>query len=103
MTEAKAMNAIGPATVAEALDAIEEIVESSPVKYVVYLIVKVPARYDGSLSVVCDVEIVKDDYDVLCVKLFDLDVSGWRILDVSAKMQEYMRFLVVTIRVVENG
>ena len=45
-----------------------------------YKIVKIPAGYDGSASVVCDTDIVYD-YDDLCVKMFDLDVSGWEISD----------------------
>ena len=45
-----------------------------------YRIVKIPD--DGSSSVFCDMEIVWK-YDDLCVKMFDLDVSGWEIVRVT--------------------
>ena len=62
---------------AEFLDMIKENCEGS-VAPTIYRIVKIPAIYDGSMSVVCDTEIAYN-YDDLCVKMFDLDVSGWEI------------------------
>lgn len=66
-----------PLPLAEFLDMIKEKYEDSE-NPIVYKIVKVPARYDGSASVVCDTELAWK-YDDLCVKMFDLDVSGWEI------------------------
>jgi hypothetical protein len=62
---------------AEFLDTIKKMYEGSE-NPIVYKIVKIPARYDGSESVVCDTEVAWK-YDDLCVKMFDLDVSGWEI------------------------
>ena len=64
-------------SMAEFLDMIKERYEGSEIP-AVYKIVKIHAKYDGSTSVVCDIEIVHD-YEDLCVKMFDLDVSGWEI------------------------
>lgn len=69
--------ALNSPQMAEFLDIIKERYEGSDIPSV-YKIVKIPARYDGSRSVVCDIEIVYN-YDDLCVKMFDLDVSGWEI------------------------
>lgn len=62
---------------AEFLDMIKEMYEDSEISPV-YKIVKIHAKYDDSMSMVCDTEIVWK-YDDLCVKMFDLDVSGWEI------------------------
>lgn len=64
-------------SMAEFLDTIKKMYGGSE-NQIVYKIVKIPARYDGSESVVCGTEIAWR-YDDLCVKLFDLDVSGWGI------------------------
>ena len=103
------MNTMISTSVPEALDRIKMIVKSSAMQHVLtkYRIVKVPARYDGTQSVVCDTEVVHD-YDDLCAKMFDLDVSGWMISDVKAEAVRLVSnlspsALVVTIRMVENG
>ena len=62
---------------AEFLDMIKERYEGSELPSL-YKIVKIPIRYDGSMSVVCET-VIAYDYDDLCVNLFDLDVSGWEI------------------------
>ena len=64
-------------SMAEFLDTIKEMYEGSEFP-TVYKIVKIPTTYDGSMSVVCEAEIVCN-FDDLCVKMFDLDVSGWEI------------------------
>lgn len=66
-----------PPTMAEFLDMIKERYGESEIP-IVYKIVKVPASYDGSTFLVCDTDFAWK-YDDLCVKLFDLDVSGWEI------------------------
>lgn len=85
---------------AEFLDIIKETYEGSEFP-AVYKIVKIHARYDGSMSMVCDTEIVWK-YDDLCVKMFDLDVSGWYISEGIAREVQNMYiggiFNVVTIR-----
>ena len=85
---------------AEFLDMIKEMYEGSQ-NPIVYKIVKILERYDGSASVVCDTEIAWK-YDDLCVKMFDLDVSGWEISgETSSEVQNmYIGgiFNVVTIR-----
>lgn len=63
--------------IAEFLDRLKAMYEGSE-NPTVYKIVKISSRYDGSVSVVCDTEIAYD-YEDLCVKMFDLDVSGWEI------------------------
>ena len=63
--------------VAEFLDRLKEMYEG-PENSTIYKIVKIPARYDGSMPVVCETEIAYD-YEDLCVKMFDLDVHGWEI------------------------
>jgi len=71
---------------AEFLDMIKERYEGSEIP-AVYNIVKVPTRCDGSDFVVCEIENAYD-YDDLCVKMFDLDVSGWEISDgISSETQ----------------
>jgi hypothetical protein len=62
---------------AEILDMIKEKYEGSIIP-TIYRIVKIRARYDDSISMLCDMEIAWN-YDDLCVKMFDLDVSGWEI------------------------
>lgn len=85
---------------AEFLDLIKERYEGSG-NPIVYKIVKTPARYDGSASVVCDTEVAWK-YDDLCVKMFDLDVSGWEISgEIACELQNIVfgnNFKVVTIR-----
>lgn len=88
-------------SIAEFLDRIKEMYEGSG-NPIVYKIIKIPARYDGSASVVCDTEIVWK-YDDLCVKMFDLDVFGWVIsgeIGIEVNKNLYMKgiFNVVTIR-----
>ena len=61
----------------ELLDEIKEMYVGSEIP-TEYLIVKISTIYDGSMSVVCGNEIAYN-YDDLCVKMFDLDVSGWEI------------------------
>ena len=86
--------------VAEFLDRIKKMYGGSK-HQIVYKIVKIPARYDGSESVVCDTEIAWK-YDDLCVKMFDLDVSGWEISgEFACEVQNLYiggDFTVVTIR-----
>ena len=91
-----------PRPMAEFLDMIKEKYEGHKLPPV-YKIVKIPARYDGSASVLCDTEIVYD-YNDLCVKMFDLDVSGWEISEriASEKINNLIlggSFNVVTIRI----
>lgn len=85
---------------AEFLDTIKKMYGGSK-NQIVYKIVKIPARYDGSESVVCDTEIAWK-YDDLCVKMFDLDVSGWEISgEFSCELQNFIlgsSFTLVTIR-----
>ena len=85
---------------AEFLDMIKERYEGSG-NPIVYKIVKIPARYDGSESVVSDTEVAWK-YDDLCVKMFDLDVSGWEISgEFTDELQNIIlgnNFTVVTIR-----
>ena len=85
---------------AEFLDMIKERYEGSE-NPIVYKIVKIPARYDGSESVLCDTDIVWK-YDDLCVKMFDLDISGWEISQQIADevQNRYLgsSFNLVTIR-----
>ena len=87
---------------AEFLDMIKERYEYSE-NPTVYKIVKIPVRYDGTMSVLYDTEIVYD-YDDLCVKMFDLDVSGWEISEgIHGEAQNSINgsgivFNVVTIR-----
>lgn len=87
-------------SMAEFLDRIKEMYGGSH-NPIVYKIVKIPVRYDGSASVVCDTEIVWK-YDDLCVKMFVLDVSGWEISErIDSEVQNlYIGgiFNVVTIR-----
>lgn len=72
---------------AEFLDMIKERCEGSTIP-TVYRIVKVHARYDGSMSVLCDTEMAWT-YDDLCVKMFDLDVFGWEISEgISGEAQK---------------
>lgn len=89
-----------PLPLAEFLDMIKEKYEDSE-NPIVYKIVKVPARYDGSASVVCDTEFAWK-YDDLCVKMFDLDVSGWEISgEFACELQNLFlgsSFTLVTIR-----
>ena len=66
-----------PPPMAEFLDMIKERYEGCKLP-LLYKIVKIPARYDGTTFVVCETEIVYN-YEDLCVKMFDLDVSGWEI------------------------
>ncbi len=66
-----------PPSMAEFLDMIKERYWDSEIP-TLYKIVKVPARYDGSTFVVCETEIAWK-YEDLCVKMFDLDISGWEI------------------------
>ena len=66
-------------SMAEFLDKIKETFEGSEIP-AMYKIVKIPAIYDGSMSVVCNTEIVYD-YEDLCVKMFNLDVLGWEIFE----------------------
>ena len=82
-----------------------EILEMIKEKYggsensIVYKIVKISTRC--STSVLCDTEIVWK-YDDLCVKMFDLDISGWEISEqISDEVQNrYLgsSFNLVTIR-----
>ena len=69
------------------------------------IVYKIVARYDGSTSVLCDTEIVWQ-YDDLCVKMFDLDISGWEISEqISDEVQNrYLgsSFNLVTIRMVRS-
>lgn len=85
---------------AEFLDGIRKMYGGSQ-NPTVYKIVKIPARYDGSESVVCDTEVAWK-YDDLCVKMFDLDVSGWEISgESSCELKNIImgnNFNVVTIR-----
>lgn len=85
---------------AEFLDRIKKMYGGSQ-NPIVYKIVKIPARYDGSESVVCDTEVAWK-YDDLCVKMFDLDVSGWEISgEFTDELQNIIlgnNFTVVTIR-----
>ena len=89
-----------PLPLAEFLDMIKEKYGGSE-NPILYKIVKIPARYDGSASVVYDTEIAWK-YDDLCVKLFDLDVSGWEIsAEIACELQNIIfgnNFNVVTIR-----
>lgn len=92
---------MNPPPIAEFLDKIKEMYEGSG-NPIVCKIVKIPARYDGSASVVCDTEMVWE-YDDLCVKMFDLDVFGWVIsgeIGIEVNKNLYMKgiFNVVTIR-----
>ena len=86
---------------AEFLDLIKDRYEGSG-NPIVYKIVKILARYDDSASVVCDIEIAWK-YDDLCVKMFDLDVSGWEISEgINSEAQNSnigTIYNVVTIRV----
>lgn len=85
---------------AEFLDMIKERYEGSELPPL-YKIVKIPIRYDGSMSVVCET-VIAYDYEDLCVKMFDLDVSGWEISEeISSEVQNSFlgnNFNVVTIR-----
>ena len=87
-------------SIAEFLDRIKEMHEGSE-NSIVYKIVKIPARYDGSASVVCETEIAYG-YEDLCVKMFDLDVFGWVISgEISSEAQNTIIgtiYNVVTIR-----
>ena len=89
-----------PLPLEEFLDGIKEKYGGSE-NPIVYKIVKIPARYEGSASVVCDTEIAWK-YDDLCVKMFDLDVSGWEISgEFACELQNSIfggNFTVVTIR-----
>ena len=89
---------------AEFLDMIKEKYGGSE-NSIVYKIVKIPTRYDGSTPVLCDTEIVWK-YDDLCVKMFDLDISGWEISEqISDEVQNrYLgsSFNLVTIRMVRS-
>jgi hypothetical protein len=97
MMETQAMDSL---PVAEFLDMIKERYEGSG-NPTVYKIVQILARYDGSTSVICYTEIVWK-YDDLCVKMFDLDVSGWEISEeITCEWQNSIfgnNFNVVTIR-----
>ena len=75
---------------AEFLDRIKKMYGGSQ-NPVMYKIVKIPVRYDGLASVVCDTEIVWE-YDDLCVRLFDLDVSEWEISERIASEVQNMYF-----------
>ena len=87
-------------SLAEFLDTIKKMYGGSE-NQIVYKIVKIPSRYNGSASVVCDTEIAWK-YDDLCVKMFDLDVSGWEISsEISGEAQTSNMgsiYNVVTIR-----
>ena len=89
-----------PPPMAEFLDMIKERYEDSE-NPTVYKIVKIPTRYDGSTPVLCDTDIAWE-YDDLCVKMFDLDVSGWEIsAEIACELQNIIfgnNFNVVTIR-----
>ena len=61
----------------EFLDMIKKMYDGSE-NSTVYRIVTLPTRYDGSMPLICGMELVYN-YDDLCVKMFDLDVSGWEI------------------------
>lgn len=85
---------------AEFLDMIKERYEGSAIQ-TLYKIVKIYARHDGSMSVVCET-VIAYDYDDLCVKMFDLDVSGWEISEEISGEAQNSHFgdvlHVVTIR-----
>ena len=86
---------------AEFLDKIKERFESSEIPSM-YKVVKIPAIYDGSMSVVCNTEIVYD-YEDLCIKMFDLDVLGWEIFgEITSETQKNIYlgsiYNMVTIR-----
>jgi hypothetical protein len=93
-----------PLPLAEFLDTIKKMYEGSE-NPIVYKIVKIPARYDGSESVVCGTEITWN-YDDLCIKMFDLNVSGWEISsEISGEAQTSIMgsiYNVVTIRMVRT-
>lgn len=85
---------------AEFLDKIKAKYEGSEIP-TEYLIVKISTIYDGSMSVVCGNEIAYN-YDDLCVKMFDLDVYGWKISDEGVDAVRHLAcgsiYNVVTIR-----
>ena len=88
----------------ELLDEIKEMYVGSEIP-TEYLIVKISTIYDGSMSVVCGNEIAYN-YDDLCVKMFDLNVSGWEISsEISGEAQTSIigsSYNVVTIRMVRT-
>ena len=101
MMEAQTMSS--PPPMAESLDYIKDKYEGfgNPTAY---RIVKIPLRYDGTMSVVCDTEIAWK-YDDLCIKMFDLDISGWEISGgITSGVQNIVGYLynVVTIRMTRN-